>query len=359
MHVLHLHDRLSERGGAEVYLRTLIEALASSHSQTLAVETVDPGVTSPCSLEQVPGLGSATAAPVNLEELFARVRPDVVHVHNVSNPTALEAAARHKALMTVHDHRSFCPGRGKWTAENTVCREAMTPAVCAPCFEQTARCEKMVTLTEARQRGMAGFHLHVLSDYMASELRAVGVEEKRLTRIPPAVRHLNASGSHTARDCILFVGRLSVAKGVDAAMEAWKRSGLTDPLVFAGTGRERSRVEAAGFHVTGWLSAADLEEWYQRALAVILPSRWQEPFGLVGIEALVRGIPVVAWESGGVSEWHPGGDLLVPWGDVEGLGKALRMAPGSAVPLLPDRSGRLLAERMTSLYRIVSQRCIP
>lgn len=359
MHILHLHDRLSERGGAEVHLRTLIAALSSEHSQTLAVESVDPGVESPCALELVQGLGASFHAPVDLESLLARVKPDVVHVHNVANPVALKAASRHAAVMTVHDHRSFCPGRGKWTRDNEVCTEPMGMETCAPCFEQTQRLEQMLGITQARLEGMAGFHLHVVSEYMARELREVGVEEDRLTFIPPAVRESGVAVSAHEKDCVLFVGRLSVAKGVDAAMEAWRRAGIALPLVFAGTGRERQRLEAAGFEVTGWLSADALEEWYRRAAAVILPSQWQEPFGLVGIEALARGIPVVAWESGGVSEWHPGGDLLVEWGDVDALGSALGRALGRSIDPLPERSPELLARRTTSLYRIVTQRCIP
>jgi glycosyltransferase involved in cell wall biosynthesis len=56
-----------------------------------------------------------------------------------------------------------------------------------------------------------------------------------------------------------------------------------------------------------------------------MPSRWQEPYGIAGIEALSFGVPVVAWESGGVGEWHPGPGL-VRWGDVSGLAGALSRA---------------------------------
>jgi glycosyltransferase involved in cell wall biosynthesis len=63
-----------------------------------------------------------------------------------------------------------------------------------------------------------------------------------------------------------------------------------------------------------------------------MPSRWQEPFGIVGIEALTFGVPVAAWASGGIPEWHPGPGL-VAWGDVPGLANALRaLAGGGATP---------------------------
>jgi glycosyltransferase involved in cell wall biosynthesis len=115
-------------------------------------------------------------------------------------------------------------------------------------------------------------------------------------------------------------------KGVPEAVEAWRLSGVDLPLVFAGTGPLRPDLERAGFPVLGWVAHADLAPVYRRARAVVMPSRWQEPFGIVGLESLAMGTPVAAWRSGGVAEWHPGGALLADWGDVAGLARAVRAA---------------------------------
>jgi glycosyltransferase involved in cell wall biosynthesis len=77
-----------------------------------------------------------------------------------------------------------------------------------------------------------------------------------------------------------------------------------------------------------------------------MPSRWQEPFGIVGLEALSFGVPVVAWESGGVREWHPGPGL-VEWGDVDGLARALAEAVTR-----PTRASEPFAA-MPSMVRLV------
>jgi glycosyltransferase involved in cell wall biosynthesis len=79
-----------------------------------------------------------------------------------------------------------------------------------------------------------------------------------------------------------------------------------------------------------------------------MPSRWQEPFGIAGLEALSLGVPVVAWDSGGIREWHPG--PLVAWGDVAGLARALGAAIGStAAPPAGFAPARLMA-RLERVY---------
>jgi glycosyltransferase involved in cell wall biosynthesis len=81
-----------------------------------------------------------------------------------------------------------------------------------------------------------------------------------------------------------------------------------------------------------------------------MPPRWQEPFGIAGLEALALGVPVVAWRSGGIAEWHPG--PLVEWGDVAGLAAALRAAVGAprAQPPAGFEPGALLA-RLARVYQ--------
>lgn len=199
----------------------------------------------------------------------------------------------------------------------------------------------------------------VLSDYMRAELLAVGLPAASVHVVPPFVDAgaLSAPSRRVVEPCVLFVGRLVQAKGVDDAVAAWRASRLALPLVFVGTGSQRAALERAGQRVEGWLSRADLGAWYRAARVLVLPSRWQEPFGIVGLEALSLGVPVAAWDSGGVAEWHPGGLGLVPWGEVQQLGRALAglVDTRAAMPAGFDRVG--LMERLYSVYqRLASQR---
>ena len=332
MRILHVADRLSDRGGADLALLGLLDALSDGrHQMHLAVGRDDGGVRAPCPVTVVPHLDARLRAAVDLDPLMARLHPDLVHVHNVVNPAVLAWAVEVDAVVTVQDHRFFCPGRGKWTADGRVCGDAMGREVCAGCFDDTAYFESTFELTAQRLEPLGRLRVTVLSSYMKRELTQVGVPADRITVVPPVVHGLDLDARADGPPCVLFAGRVVEAKGIRDAIEAWRRSGSELPFVVAGTGPLRREVEADGVEVLGWLDRRRLSAAYRRAAVLVMPSRWQEPFGIVGLEALTLGTPVAAWDSGGVREWHPGGELLVPWGDVDGLAAALGSQPEERV----------------------------
>lgn len=140
---------------------------------------------------------------------------------------------------------------------------------------------------------------------------------------------------------LLYAGRLDPRKGIECVIRALPL--LPDAVLeVQGTGDTaylRTLEElAAGLGVSQRLElAADrrggLRERYEAADAVVFPSEWEEPFGLVPLEAMARGVPVVATGVGGSAEYLVDGHncLLHEPGDHEGLAAAvtrLRDDPG-------------------------------
>jgi glycosyltransferase involved in cell wall biosynthesis len=359
MRVLHVADRLSDRGGAYAWTLGILDALARHHDLRLVVGRDEGGPRPPCPLDVRPGLDGRAAESVPLDAIVAPFRPDVVHVHNVVNPAVLDwAASRPGALLTVQDHRFFCPGRGKLTLSGESCRRPLAREACAACFSDSGYFADVHALTERRLAAARRMTITVLSRYMREELVAAGVAPARVFVVPPFVEKGQTPPAAAGGPCVLFVGRLVDAKGVREAVAAWRLSRVELPLVFAGTGPLREELEAlaaAGenLEVLGWVDRSRLPGVYARARAVVMPSRWQEPFGIAGIEALAHGVPVVAWESGGVAEWHPGPGL-VPWGDVPALAEALHRAVARRVTLPPRFERDEAVGRLTSLYARVA-----
>jgi glycosyltransferase involved in cell wall biosynthesis len=117
---------------------------------------------------------------------------------------------------------------------------------------------------------------------------------------------------------LLYVGRLDPRKGVDTAVRALEHLPPDARLDVAGGWdsreelrlRELARAAGAEERVTfaGQRSVPELVEAYGAADAVVFPVRWQEPWGLVPLEAMARGRPVVATGRGGSAEYLRDGE---------------------------------------------------
>jgi len=102
-------------------------------------------------------------------------------------------------------------------------------------------------------------------------------------------------------DYFLLVGRLIPYKRADIVVEAFNRLGI--PLKIAGTGSELDALRAAAgpnIEFLGRVSDAELGELYSRCQALIFPQ--EEDFGIVPLEAMAAGRPVIAYRAGGALE---------------------------------------------------------
>lgn len=134
---------------------------------------------------------------------------------------------------------------------------------------------------------------------------------------------------------LLCIGRLVNDKGMDVAIRALgiaRAQGCAAGLTIAGDGPARPRLEAlarelgleAQVTFTGWIAAEAVAHAMNRACAVLVPSRWREPFGLVALEALQMGRPVIASHVGGLPEIvTPETGVLVPPDDPQALAAAM------------------------------------
>ncbi len=378
MHVLHVHDRLSAAGGADIHLLAVAHRQAGVHRVSLAVGRVGHAPPLPDQIEThvVKGLGGrqreATGACRRFEALLRRLDPDLLHLHNVLQPEVMRAVTQARpSVATVQDHRAFCPGRGRMFPDGTPCVRPPGPDSCTRCFDSPSYAQVITALTQQRAAALRRFPaVVVLSRYMAGELRAAGVSGERIHVVPPFPwfpdDRSHAPNVSPAGPVVLAAGRLVRAKGFHVLLEAWARAGLDLPLVLAGDGPARADLEeqakdTAGVHFTGWLPQPAIRALLGRARVAVMPSLWAEPFGIAGLEALSLGVPVIASRLGGVGEWL--GDSqgwLVPPGDPQALAEALREAEDpdeaaargrrGAARVLRDFRTEPLMQRLEAVY---------
>jgi len=338
--ILVLTDRLSLRGGADLHLRQVVTAAAAAGARvTWAFGRADGTCVPPAGVaaRTLRGLAAALPSTSRLAGLGALLADaDVVHVQNVMNPTAISAAvATGRAVVTVQDHRVFCPASGKTLPDGAPCREPMHDAVCRGCLQERAYRERTLAVTAARRSALRGARLLVLSGYMRDELAAVGLGGAEV--LPPWVELARPRGG--SGEVLLLAGRMVAHKAPLDAWQAWRAAGAPLPLEVAGEGPLTVRLDGA--RRLGWLGSDALREVFGRARAVLMPARWQEPFGMVGLEALAAGVPVIAADVGGTREWSDVGCLRVPAGDIAAMAEAVaRLAREPETARRMGREGR-------------------
>jgi glycosyltransferase involved in cell wall biosynthesis len=99
----------------------------------------------------------------------------------------------------------------------------------------------------------------------------------------------------------LIVSALAPYKRVDIAIEAFRR--MNRKLVVIGEGQERRRLKesaGSGIEFLGWLNQAELRSYYQRCRGLLFPG--EEDFGIIPLEAMAAGCPVIAYRRGGALE---------------------------------------------------------
>jgi glycosyltransferase involved in cell wall biosynthesis len=148
----------------------------------------------------------------------------------------------------------------------------------------------------------------------------------------PPLRADDAAGPWRGR--LLYVGRLDPRKGVETVLQALARLPADHTLEVVGPGEASYRRELDKLVDTLGLGArvrfADVPRdavraRYLAADAVVFPSEWQEPFGLIPLEAMACGRPVIATGTGGSGEYLVDGAncLLFTPGDHESLARAI------------------------------------
>ena len=224
----------------------------------------------------------------------------------------------------------------------------------------------------------------VCSSFMKREvIHAFGLPEDKVDVLPNAVTPFegglrNVRDKYAGRDehLILFVGRMVPEKGPHILFEAAKRvlkRRWDVKFVFVGEGplREKLMKEAEAtpfpekFYFTGFLPDDELKSLYVACDLAVFPSLY-EPFGIVALEAMSVGKPVVASDVGGFSEMIEDGvtGVKVRPGDAEELASAierlvedaeLRRALGEAgMRVVRERfSWKVVAEKVLRIYRRV------
>ncbi len=343
MKVAHVLLRFDAPGGVETNVREVTRRLraAGEEVEVFASDLYDEGRWErrtgyapvvdgvpvhrfPVRKRLVPGL--TMPMMVGLIDALAESGADVIHAHSHRYGHVLEAAAvadrlRIPLVVSTHYH---------------------------PARAQEPKLKRGLLRVQDVVFGMTAYRvaraLVVQTDQEAALVREFAPARKLVT-IPPGIdlgawstpENDRTDGLDLPEEYFLFVGRVAPNKGLPTLLEALARldASARIPLVVMGRdwgeqARLESRAKELGIadrvrflgHVE---SLSAYRGVVRRARALVLSSEW-EAFGLVLLEAMVAGTPIVATAVGGVPDVLDGGRVgrLVPYGDRAALAGALR-----------------------------------
>ena len=279
--------------------------------------------------------------------LQAEGAPDIVHLHSFMfqlTPSILRPliARRIPIVQTCHEYSTVCVNQRLFNQRtNRVCEECLHSTTLSPLWK---RCIKGSFAPSAvgwaaglAARWPAGNRKHIRrffapSNFMREKLIQGGLPSERVVFVPHFIEAEAISPSDAPGDYMLFFGRLVPQKGVLTFLRAAEKCpGIPCKILGDGPLDEtvRTRIterRLSNVQPLGRLEGDPLWNTLRAARAVVVPSEWHEPFGLVILESMAAGRPVIASRVAGPAEIveHNRDGLLFDMGDADALANTMR-----------------------------------
>jgi glycosyltransferase involved in cell wall biosynthesis len=247
-------------------------------------------------------------------------RYDVVHVQNffpLISPS-IYYAAKEKGVpivQTLRNYRLLCPN-ALFFRDGQVCEDCLGkfipyPGILHGCYREnraaSAVTATMLTVHRTLQTWTQKVDRYIaLTHFARNKMIEGGFPADKITVKPNFVNPDPGMGEGTG-GYALYVGRLSVEKGLDTLLAAWEQLGNAMPLKIVGDGPLSGDVAKLAERLPNveWLGRQPMMEVHRLmgdARVVVFPSKWYETFGRVAVEAFAKGTPVIAAKIGAIAE---------------------------------------------------------
>jgi glycosyltransferase involved in cell wall biosynthesis len=343
-------------GGTESYLESIIAELTNAGHQVAFLHEVDKpkrneAITFP---EGVPVWCVAELGVKPALSALRRWSPDVIYTHSLrSLKLEAETLKIAPAVFFAHAYYGTCISGQK---------TFRTPKPSTPCHRRLGwqcmlnyyhhRCGGLSPITMVREyrrqlkrlkqlrlyRAIVTHSTYMRDEYIKHDFDPARVyclsyyahqrgksltvdEEVKLSSSINSLAHSPVTDGPNGNGAVgwrlLFLGRMDRLKGGDVFIHALPlvRESL-GPLrvTFAGDGpmrktwqrqakRAQARTPGLSIEFAGWVNGSQRESLWNSCDLLVVPSVWPEPFGLVGTEAGLRGVPIAAFAVGGITDW--------------------------------------------------------
>ncbi|MEX0929740.1 MAG: glycosyltransferase family 4 protein [Balneolales bacterium] len=375
MKILNINQNLSVAGGGITQMiRDFAPELSRQGAEIFCLtaernEKLPPGITKHTYLPDVDKQTSVGKWKSVLEQVLIQNSIDLVHIHEVRNLRMVQyLTGRIPLIIHLHNYGWWCPGNDLFFGRSDDICPLSTGWKCFPnaylkrCNNRHPKRLLPSVMNGYKKKQIWGDDVRFIasSDYMSRRAVQAGVAFNKISVVPYAVDRERFSG-HSREGVeslepgyILYVGRFAQSKGVEYLIDAFSYIGnLGKKLVLAGDGSHRSNIEShikrlgleQNVIMMGWREGDELSRLFHNCGMLAVPSVWNEVFGIIGLEAMAAGKPVVAFDVGGISHWLDDNvtGYLVTRKDIREL--SIKMAKLIKNPRLAEEMGRLGRDR--------------
>ena len=327
MRILQVFNRYLERGGEETSVERVSDSLSAHHSifhcyfDSRQLGPIDGFLdTISAGLQMVWNASSAKRLRSHAEV----AKPDVLLLHNlfpIGTASILHEAGQLKipAISFIHNFRPFSVNGYLWANDRIVdagLHKNFIPEILAGSW-QNSRLKTGLYASVLTGMHWTNMFRHIkawiaISEFMREKFIEAGIPADRIITIPHSWDPLPWPPEREEGEYYLFLGRLISAKGVRTLFQTWqileqKLGPKTPRLVIAGDGplgAEVAELSVASrlINYAGHVDGETKNRLIRRCRAMIAPSLWWEPLGLVTYEAYDYSKPMLAAASGGLSE---------------------------------------------------------
>ncbi len=320
MQVLSIHNSYQIRGGEDESREAEQRLLREMGHSVEVYEENNDRLSSLNAIQLACKTVWSKEAYKTVKQLLARQPHDIVHVQNffpLISPSVYYAAKSMgvPVVQTLRNYRLLCPN-AMFFREGRVCEACIGKAIPLPgvlhgCYRESQTASgavaTMLTVHRLMQTWMQKVDLYIaLTEFARQKFIQGGFPEDKIVVKPNFVNPDPGIGEGRG-GYALYVGRLSVEKGLDTLLAAWEKLGKQLPLKIVGDGPLANQVVEATQRLGNveWLGRKPVQEVYAlmgEAKLVIFPSKWYETFGRVAVEAFAKGTPVIAANIGAIAE---------------------------------------------------------
>jgi len=320
MRILSVHNRYQIRGGEDESRQAEENLLREMGHQVEVYEEHNERISTMNPLRVASRtVWSQESHQITKQRLQEKTH-DIIHVQNffpLISPSVYYAAKEQgvPVVQTLRNYRLLCPN-ALFFRDGQVCEDCLgkflpLPGVMHGCYRESrvasTAVASMITIHRTLRTWLEMVDIYIaLTEFARQKFIEGGLPAEKIVVKPNFVNPDPGIGKGSG-GYALFVGRLSVEKGLDTLLAAWEQLNGQMPLKIVGDGPLADNVKQAAKRLptVEWLGRRPMSEVHElmgEAKFLIFPSKWYETFGRVAVEAFAKGTPVIAANIGAIAE---------------------------------------------------------